>query len=212
MTDYKKAHPKHNILIINHNYREGHIAAYNEGIELAEGEYFHLMAADDRLVYGKFYQKALEILTDEEIGFVTGRLAHMDTNGHVDLTNTAGPSFEGKWNRVTWLNEMAGEGNIVCGGAVILRKKTQQEVGGYDKRLPFSADFLNWIRVLDQYPFAYSIPNIVYHYRRHFGQMTSHGKAPQLERDICQAALAEVLTKHDKQLDLIEEKNAEGQK
>jgi cellulose synthase/poly-beta-1,6-N-acetylglucosamine synthase-like glycosyltransferase len=191
MMELKEKHKDKSITVINHDYHQGHIKAYNEGIEKSKGEFIHLMAADDRLVYGKFYEKALEVLQDPTVGFVTGKLAHMNESGFVDLTNVCGPTFDGKVESGVWLREMRERGNIVCGGAVVLRKKMQEDVGGYDERLPFSADFLNWIKILGRCDSAFALPDIVYHYRRHFAQMTARASAPEKEREICKKELEE---------------------
>jgi glycosyltransferase involved in cell wall biosynthesis len=193
MEEIKEKHKDRKITVINHHYHQGHIEAYNEGIKKSSSQFIHLMAADDRLVHGHFYEKALEVLQDPSVGFVTGKLAHMNEQGFVDLTRVAGPPFEGKQPSLVWLEEMQRVGNIVCGGAVVLRKSTQEAVGGYDKRLPFSADWLNWIRILGRCEYAYAIPSIVYHYRRHFAQMTANTLAPDAERIICRDELDQVL-------------------
>lgn len=189
MEEIKEKHKDRKITVIHHHYHQGHIEAYNEGIKKSTSPFIHLMAADDRLVYGRFYEKALEVLQDPQVGFVTGKLAHMNEQGFVDLTRVAGPSFEGKQPSLVWLEEMQRIGNMVCGGAVVLRKSMQESVGGYDKRCPYSADWLNWIRVLGRCDYAYALPNLVYHYRRHSAQMTANTLAPDAERMICRDEL-----------------------
>jgi glycosyltransferase involved in cell wall biosynthesis len=193
MLNIQSSFPDRKITIINHFYSIGHIAAYNEGIKRSSGDIIHLMAADDRLATRKFYETGMEALKDPSVGFVTGKLMHMDAKGFVDMQKVAGPSFGGKQESLKWLNEMKQVGNIVCGGAVLVRRSLQEAVGGYEKQLPYSADFLNWIKILERCEYAYAIPEIVYHYRRHTGQMTASSGANYAERAYCQRELEEAL-------------------
>lgn len=175
-------------------YHAGHIATYNKGILACTGEYVHLMAADDRLIDPSFYEKAQEILTDPEIGMVFGGLVIADEYGQQNGKEIK-PPLAGKQSSKTWLEEMAKHGNFICGGAVIVRRELQKEVGGYDDRFPFSADWINWMRILGICKSAFSLAGTVYEYRRHRAQMTHKTGASPEERARGYSVLSEQLRK-----------------
>jgi glycosyltransferase involved in cell wall biosynthesis len=181
------------VTVIDHKKKIGHIAAYNEGIQSSKGKFIHLMAADDRLCYEDFYKDSLRVLKNDNIGFSTGRLTAIDQASNIIGGAIVGPPLFERQKSVLWLKELALRGNFICGGAVVVRKDLQMMAGLYDDRLPFSADFLNWIKILQICESAFSLPRVVYHYRKHFGQMTNRHSAPEAERQICAEELKKAL-------------------
>lgn len=190
MMDLYKTVKDTQIVILPHRSK-GHIDAYNYMIETSPSPFFHLMAADDVLIYKFFYENCLRIMESKDIGFVFGGLEWIDDKGD-PLGVTVSPPFTGTHRSKEWLLALKRYGNFICGGAVVIRTDLQKR-SLYDPDLPFSADFKNWVKALQHCKKAASIHTSVYGYRRHDGQMTSSSNAPQKERDLCKMVLDEAL-------------------
>lgn len=170
---------KDTILVQRHR-SSGHIDGYNQLISSASHPIFHLMAADDLLLYKYFYERCLEHLEDRSVGFVFGGLQWMDPDGR-PISMTIYPPKEGVRPSLKWLEMMHKFGNYICGGAVLIRTNLQKR-NLYDQSFPFSADHKNWILALRNCHKAAAIQTAVYGYRRHGGQMTFTRNAPMDER------------------------------
>jgi hypothetical protein len=205
MQNIKNAYPDTDIHIVHHNRPNGHIASYNEAISLCTGDLIHLMAADDVLADMSFYGKSVvELEDDSSCGFVTGRLEWISEDGKRQGT-MAGAPFTGKQPSSAWLQEFIKSGNVICGGAVVIWRELQNEIGPYDAGLPYSADFSNWIKAFRLCPSAYNIGKIVYLYRRHPNQMTNKSGSPPAEREKCRRLLMDVGSEVFKQNVVVED-------
>ena len=170
----------------------GHIYAYNFGILLSQGDYVHLMAADDVLC-GDFYGPALALLRkDPTVGFVFGGLQLLGENGTPTGIVRTPPLGKGIHDPLAVLKALKEVGNFICGGCVLCRREIARKEP-YNSQLPFSADFLVWIRLLRKGYKAGCIPGPVYGYRQHAGQMTHQKSASKEERIICQRELDEAI-------------------
>ena len=191
MKEVKDNYP--NVRVFSHSFSTGNIRSYNEGIEKAKGNYFHLMAADDVMEDTSFYeQSVLAMLGDPSIAFSSIGLEWMDDNGK-KMGVIATPPFEGRKESLDVLRELYSRGNFINGGGTLIQTAIQRNIGGYDGRLPLSADYLNWIRVLKKGHAAHFIKEAGYLYRRHHGQMTYGKSAPNPEREICKRELEDAI-------------------
>ena len=172
-------------------HHEGHIYLYRKGILWSQGEFIHLMAADDE-IRTDFYEKALPFFDDPHVAMVFAGLRYIDPDSR-SFGSPLLPPAEGVKDAKFWLLELQKRGNFICGGCVLIRRSVQLEVGSYTVDLPFSADFMNWIRVLSRGHKAAAIAEPMYGYRLHPFQMSSRGGAPAEEREVCRKALEEAL-------------------
>lgn len=179
------------VRVIVHNAPEGHIKSYNEGIAIAQEEsadYFHLMAADDLLVNRRFYRQALNLFGENNLGYVSAASAAVGYDGQ--LLDKRVPPFSGVVKPKKVLEAMYERGNFTCGGCTLVNMDAQTY---YLPELPFTADYMMWIKILaDQWKVAY-IPEISYGYRQSITQMTHFSRGSKVERDICQKALEDAL-------------------
>ncbi len=168
----------------------GHIRAYNKMLELATGGFVHLMAADDLLLSDKFYENAIDLFSPK-VGFVTGELRHMDTNGELLDARSHVPFDSVMCRPEVALKAMLKLGNFVCGGCTVVRRGIHPP---YSEAMPYTADWNVWIEMLCDGAWMGVVKNgvtPVYGYRQHSAQMSSHTRGTGRERNDCVDAIRE---------------------
>ena len=166
------------IHIVDHRIPQGHINCYNEGILRSKGDMLHLMSADDVLLDRTFYERGIKAL--ETACLFSGALQWMDSDGNL-LGPKSVPPFEGEIPAELTIRAMRQFGNFICGAATLVRADLQRK-HYYDSEYPYTADAVNWARILAHgYPAAFT-QDIVFLYRRHKEQMTNQTTGPEEER------------------------------
>jgi glycosyltransferase involved in cell wall biosynthesis len=131
-----------------HPANKGHIATYNEGLlDWAEGDYCVLFSADDRLAPGCLRRAADLLDARPSVGFVYGYPVWF-----VDGTPPSHPRTRVRgwsvWPGQWWLERrFRAASNCITSPEVVVRTSTQKLVGGYDPRLPHTADLEMWLRL-----------------------------------------------------------------
>jgi Glycosyl transferase family 2 len=132
------------IRVILHRSNRGHIATYNEGLELARGEYVAVMSADDALTPGALARATALLDAEPSVAFVYGFPIHF--KGEL-------PTVDGKirswtvWSGEEWVERRCRRGdNCIASPEVVMRSSVQRAIGGYDSELPFSGDLEMWLR------------------------------------------------------------------
>ena len=134
--------------VIVHTTNKGHIATYNEGLlDWADGDYCTLVSADDRLTPGAL-RRARDLLdAHPRVGFVYGYPLWFwqDKPLPAARTRLRGWSvWPGQW----WLERRFREAsNNITAPEVVVRTSVQKRVGGYNPRLPHTADLEMWLRL-----------------------------------------------------------------
>ena len=134
--------------VIVHTANKGHIATYNEGLlDWADGDYCTLVSADDRLTPGAL-RRARDLLdVHPGVGFVYGRALWFwqDKPLPAARDKLRGWSvWPGQW----WLERRFREAsNNITAPEVVVRTSLHKRVGGYDPRLPHTADLEMWLRL-----------------------------------------------------------------
>jgi glycosyltransferase involved in cell wall biosynthesis len=136
------------IKVISHEANRGHIATYNEGIDLATADYFMLLSADD-LVAPQAFARAMKIMEERtQVAFTIGGDVWFDDSGaipemeaaseDVDWQITAGPEYieDRCRNPLTY----------VATGTVIVRTSVQKQAGHYRPALPHTGDLEMFLR------------------------------------------------------------------
>jgi glycosyltransferase involved in cell wall biosynthesis len=144
------------------------IRTYNEAIDLARGEFFVILSADDRY-RPRFLQQVVEsfdrhpeatlVYTNHEFINAAGRVI-----GH---TRSMPHTSNGLFDDVEHILEQP----YIAGCAAVTRTETLRRLGKYDVDLPHTADTYLWRRIALEGPFGY-IHEPLFQYRMHGGSMS----------------------------------------
>jgi GT2 family glycosyltransferase len=141
------------IQVLTHEKNRGHIATYNEGIELLSSDYMLLLSSDDMLAPGAFARAIALMEADQTIGFVYGTSLRFTveadieaaTSGQMTQTETAAPTVEEGTTFIRRFCEIPT--NTVETATAVVRTSLQKRVGGYRPELPHSGDMEMWLRL-----------------------------------------------------------------
>jgi glycosyltransferase involved in cell wall biosynthesis len=131
-----------------HSVNRGNIATYNEGLlEWADADYTVLLSADDRLTAGSL-PRAVQLLdTNQRVGFAYGHPLHIREGEPLPEPRTEVQGWSiwpGQW----WIERrFRSSVNCITSPEVVVRTALQKKVGGYDPRLPHTADLEIWMRL-----------------------------------------------------------------
>jgi glycosyltransferase involved in cell wall biosynthesis len=134
--------------VVAHSVNRGNIATYNEGLlEWADGDYTVLLSADDRLAPGSL-PRAVQLLdTNQRVGFAYGHPVHYREGEPLPTPRTEVRGWSiwpGQW----WVERRFRSAvNCITSPEVVVRTSLQKKVGGYDPRLPHTADLEMWMRL-----------------------------------------------------------------
>jgi glycosyltransferase involved in cell wall biosynthesis len=132
------------VRLVLHESNRGHITTYNDGLRRATGEYVVLLSADDLLTPGSLQRSVALMEAHPRVGFVYG-YARAFTGTPPD-TNSRLRSWT-VWKGTDWLRVSARKGRcFISNPEVVMRRDALLAAGGYDPRLPHSADFDMWMR------------------------------------------------------------------
>jgi glycosyltransferase involved in cell wall biosynthesis len=161
------------VTVLSHSLNRGHIASYNEGIELAFSEYLLLLSADDYLLPGALRRAVQVFEAHPGVGMVIGKAVDLfDGNKPPEISDglvSDPPHYRIMSGRE--FIEFSGCRNRVATPTVVVRTKLQKQLGGYRPELPHTGDMEMWLRfaahasvgVLDAYQAVY---------RRHSSNMS----------------------------------------
>jgi glycosyltransferase involved in cell wall biosynthesis len=132
------------IRFVAHPQNKGHIATYNEGIAMAEGDYFVLLSADDLLTPGCLARAVALMEHEPSVGMVYGHpLEFVDEPppASSDVRNWT------VWPGLEWIEARCRRGNncIFC-PEVVMRGSVQHAIGGYNTESPHAGDLEMWLR------------------------------------------------------------------
>lgn len=168
------SHPR--VHSIRRERNKGHIAAHNEGIAMAQGEFVGLMAADDYALKANAVERQLACFeADPKVGMVYGAVMRVDGDGrplheHLPWSDNYIRTGEEEFARLL-------DGNYVQPSGALVRKAVHDRIGAYDPRLPHAGDWELWLRIAAAgYSIGY-VADSLYAYRIHSTNM-SHSKVP----------------------------------
>ena len=133
---------------IAHTVNAGHIATYNEGLlGWAEGDYSVMLSADDRLTPGALKRAADLLNAHPSVGFVYGYPIWFMHGVPLPRARTKVRGWS-VWPGQWWLERrFRAAYNSITSPEVVVRTSLQKQVGGYDARLPHTADLEMWMRL-----------------------------------------------------------------
>jgi glycosyltransferase involved in cell wall biosynthesis len=131
-----------------HPSNRGHIATYNEGLlEWADCDYTVLLSADDRLTPGALRRAADLLDAHPGVGFAYGHPLHFQHGTPLPAARTTVRGWS-VWPGHWWLERRFHDAhNCITSPEVVVRTSLQQQVGGYDPRLPHTGDIEMWMRL-----------------------------------------------------------------
>lgn len=170
------------IEVLVHPVNRRHIATYNEGLlEWADGDYTVLLSADDRLTPGALTRAAALLDAHPEVGFVYGHPIHYTEGGPLPAARTEARGWT-VWPGKEWLERRFRAGNgCITSPEVVVRTKLQQQVGGYDPKLPHSGDIEMWMRFAAHADVGYVRGVDQAYYRVHQASMSKTDFSGQLD-------------------------------
>jgi GT2 family glycosyltransferase len=123
----------------------GHIATYNLGFSMTDGEYVLLVSADDLLTPGALSRAVALLERHPSVGFVYG--------WSVDFSEEPPPPARTStrswsvWDGMDWLEDNCRRAsNVIRSSDAVVRRSVLQRVGGYREDLPHSGDHEWWMR------------------------------------------------------------------
>ena len=133
------------VSFIHHEVNKGHIATYNEGLELASSDYLVLLSADDLLTPGALRRAADLMDRNPSVGLVYGHALTFQDNAPCSIrTKVSGWTI---WSGSEWIEMMCRTGrNFIMCPEVVMRTSIQHRIGGYTAELPHSGDMEMWLR------------------------------------------------------------------
>jgi glycosyltransferase involved in cell wall biosynthesis len=146
----------------------GPIANFNTCIERSRGEWVHILHADDLVLPG-FYDNLARTIATPHIGAAFCRCFWMDEDDHW----TGISRLEARSAQVIprWVDKIAVENHIPA-PSIVVRRQAYEDLGGFDSRLPHTADWDMWKRIASSYPIWYE-PAVLASYRVHSKSDTS---------------------------------------
>lgn len=169
-----------------HTANVGHIATYNEGLlGWADGDYSVLLSADDRVTPGAL-ARAVELLDARpEVGFAYGNVLWFQEGTPLPRARTRGRKWS-VWSGQAWLERRFRHGRSgINSPEVVVRTTLQQQVGGYDPRMPHLGDTQMWLRMAARADVGYLRGVDQAYYRRHPNNMSAaYTPLMTLEQDL----------------------------
>ncbi len=121
----------------------GHISAFNEGMWAAASPYVVLLCADDLLAPGSLARSAAVLDARPEVGMVYGYAPYFDQTPPAPRTHTHSWRI---WSGPEWTEQVCRRGrNVMFTPEAMLRTSVFAATGGFDQRLPHTADLHLWL-------------------------------------------------------------------
>ncbi len=157
------------VALLRHPVNRGHIATYNECIDLAAADYLLILSADDFLLPGSLARAIAVLDANPAVGLVHGDWIFFHDSDALPAPDSGrGPARFPNTGR--FIKRLALDNPVVTPTAVV-RTALQQRVGHYDPALPHAGDVEMWLRLALHGAVAY-IPDLQAAYRRHARNMS----------------------------------------
>ncbi len=115
----------------------------------------------DDISHSSRLEKIVGVFDSTSAAWVTTRVDLIDESG-VHLKQT----LESRTTQI-YIDEYLSNYNFYCHGAMAFKRKSVQDLGGYNESLQFSQDYDLWLRMFDKYGQPVIIPETLYSVRRH---------------------------------------------
>lgn len=151
----------------------GHLANYNKGIGLAQGEFVWLISADDRLRQPYVLERFVHTLeTHRNVGFVFSPAIGLEAEGETGQVSwTTNGSQDAIWSGRRFLRKLIYNNSVAAPGALV-RKRCYTDFGVFPLDLPYAGDWYLWCLFAFHTDVAYFSEPMV-NYRLHGLSMTN---------------------------------------
>jgi glycosyltransferase involved in cell wall biosynthesis len=139
--------------VVVHQKNVGHLASFNEGIDLARADYFMILCSDDMLAPGSLRRAITFMERNDDVNLTFGHEFVIDPD---HPRRRPGPdNSEGNWQILSGrqLREVlcrTGRPDasrfMIAGTTAIARTAAQKRVGYYRQNLPHTSDLEIWLR------------------------------------------------------------------
>jgi glycosyltransferase involved in cell wall biosynthesis len=149
--------------------RLGLVGNWNKCIELSSGQYICIFHQDDVMLPENLAEKIKVLEENPTVGLVYSEVIQINAEGQIVLGwwyFKPEPRPEVVQAGSKFFETLLLGPNIVCCPSVVLRRECFEKLGGFDSRLPYTADWEMWLRVALFYDIAYLVKPLL-HYRRH---------------------------------------------
>ncbi|MES1195737.1 MAG: glycosyltransferase [Steroidobacter sp.] len=136
---------------------------WNRAIELARGEFIHILHQDDVVLPGFYKVMSNALCKHPEAGMAYCRHAIIGADDEIQRI-----SHRERWRSGilrNWLQRVAMRTRIQCPAAII-RRSTYESIGKFRTDLKYSLDWEMWVRIAAHYPVWYET-RLLALYRRH---------------------------------------------
>ena len=168
------------MLVVRHRGRAGNIRSYNEGLDLASGQYVGILSADDYLLRHDALERQVAVFeADLRVGLVYSAHAIVQAGSQVRPVTpwpraAIRPGLQ-EFRKLMW-------GNYILHSGALLRREVERELGSYDPALTHTGDWDMWLRAAARHPVGY-ISEPLYAYRIHSANMFHRALPPWRETD-----------------------------
>src|SRR6516165_1968153 len=136
---------------------------WNRCIERARGTWVHILHQDDIVLPG-FYERLYHgIVSNPHAGMAFCRFALIEANGHWKELGPLESATAGVL--INWLERVATGYHVEC-PAVVVKRVTYEQLGGFRLELTSALDVEMWVRIAANAPVYYE-PQILAAFRRH---------------------------------------------
>jgi GT2 family glycosyltransferase len=146
----------------------GAIGTFNRCVELASGEFVHLLHGDDAILPG-FYDAMERALADPDVVAAVCRTRFIDADGTPGATSRSYRNGTGVWADAL---EAQAVSNRIRPPGIVVRRSVYERIGGYREDLPHAADWDMWTRLAATGPIVF-VDEVLSCYRRHDGSDTA---------------------------------------
>lgn len=138
--------------------RLGLVGNWNRCLELSTGKYICLFHQDDVMLAENLERKIKFLEENPSAGMVYSKVFIIDAEGHVTSDNwfcKTEPDKDFVAPGLNFFETLASGPNIISCPGVMVRRECYEKLGGFDSRLPFTADWEMWMRIALFYDVAY---------------------------------------------------------
>ncbi len=142
--DVVRAFRDRRLRLVRNEARLGLVGNWNRCLDLARGRHVAVFHQDDVMAPENLRAKVRLLETHPSIGLVHSDVVRIDAHGGVlseHWSSAPTAEDEGRHDGREFFRRLVTGPNIVCASSVVMRRVTVEHLGGFDARLPFTADW-----------------------------------------------------------------------
>lgn len=141
------------VRVVAHARNQGPVQTFNDGLELADGEFLVRLDSDDLLTPGSLARSVAVMRRYPSVGLVYGHPLHF--SGSNLPKPRINPTYWTVWPGRDWLHDRCQDGyNVITSPEVLMRKSVVDQTGG-QRNLDHTHDMEMWFRISAYSDIAY---------------------------------------------------------